>query len=68
MVRLARPLLLACLGALALGPACAKKAVPDRGPRWDDGAHYAYQATIDGELATPNATAAVTPSPTHIQP
>ena len=42
-------LLLACLGALALGPACAKKPAPDRGPRWDDGAHHAYQATIDGK-------------------
>jgi hypothetical protein len=48
MVRVG-PLLLAGLGAFALGPACAKKPVPDLGPRWDDGAHYAFQATVDSK-------------------
>jgi len=50
MVRIDSPLLaFACLGALALGPACAKKPVPDLGPRWDDGTHYAFQATVDSK-------------------
>ena len=46
MIAPRRQALLACLGLLSLGPACAKSPVPDRGPRWDDGARYSYKVVL----------------------